>query len=294
MANPRLPHLSEVEQNLLYEKLNAYNKNRASYKEAGCYLIVLPRDGTPYCSLWFFTPLLERRPILFIEDIHPDIITSIRIVTTQLWYVNRCVLITEYNEKRMAHKGEDLISFGKYQGHFLYEVLRIDPGYINWIAFNFTARIPKQERFVKMAQAYNIIHSDRLLSKRMRARPVSRYLGKKGEKLDNITLKVIKVRLEDDPYKTRLVGTTPQFYVRQRVTAVDLSGNLVQITFSSTLPSSTSGQLPALVHAYQPGEILYIASARVTGSYESYGAQYTRLGYIKFKNDKGSIKSTAT
>lgn len=46
MANPRLPNITEAEQELLYEKLNVYNQGKASYKEAGCYLVVLPREGT--------------------------------------------------------------------------------------------------------------------------------------------------------------------------------------------------------------------------------------------------------
>ena len=37
MANPRLPNITEAEQELLYEKLNVYNQGKASYKEAGCY-----------------------------------------------------------------------------------------------------------------------------------------------------------------------------------------------------------------------------------------------------------------
>ena len=51
MANPRLPNITEAEQELLYEKLNVYNQGKASYKEAGCYLVVLPREGHPNYSL---------------------------------------------------------------------------------------------------------------------------------------------------------------------------------------------------------------------------------------------------
>ena len=101
MANPRLPNITEAEQELLYEKLNVYNQGKASYKEAGCYLVVLPREGHPNYSLWFYTPLLDRQCILFIEDLKPDIIQSLRIVTSELWYANRQILVTDYNEKRM-------------------------------------------------------------------------------------------------------------------------------------------------------------------------------------------------
>ena len=47
MANPKLPGISESEQALLYAKLNEYNRGRSSFKEAGVYLVVLPRPGKP-------------------------------------------------------------------------------------------------------------------------------------------------------------------------------------------------------------------------------------------------------
>ena len=47
---------------------------------------------------------------------------------------------------------------GKYRGHFLHEILKIDPAYLSWVAYKFTPKIPKQERFVKIAQAYHSIH----------------------------------------------------------------------------------------------------------------------------------------
>ena len=43
MANPIIPGIPQTEQDLLYSKLNAYNQGRASYKEVGAYLVVLPR-----------------------------------------------------------------------------------------------------------------------------------------------------------------------------------------------------------------------------------------------------------
>ena len=247
MANPRLPNITEAEQELLYEKLNVYNQGKASYKEAGCYLVVLPREGHPNYSLWFYTPLLDRQCILFIEDLKPDIIQSLRIVTSELWYANRQILVTDYNEKRMSTHGDDLIAFGKY----------------------------------KMAQAYNCVYLDKMLKKKYQPRPTSRFLGKKGDKLSNLTLKITKVRVEDDPYRTRVIGTTPVFFVRQRLTAIDASGNLVNLTFASGNPSHASGQLPSLEHAYRPGEVLHISSARIAATVESYGIQYTRLNYVK-------------
>ena len=73
MANPRLAGISENEEALLYAKLNEYNRGRASFKEVGVYLVVLPRPGKPNYSLWLYSPLLEKQSILYIHDLSPDI-----------------------------------------------------------------------------------------------------------------------------------------------------------------------------------------------------------------------------
>ena len=86
MANPRLPGISENEQALLYAKLNEYNRGRASFKEEGVYLVVLPRPGKPNYSLWLYSPLPEKQSILYIHDLSPDINESLRVarVSTML------------------------------------------------------------------------------------------------------------------------------------------------------------------------------------------------------------------
>ena len=86
MANPRLPGISENEEALLYAKLNEYNRGRASFKEAGVYLVVLPRPGKPNYSLWLYSPLPEKQSILYIHDLSPDINESLRIASTMFYY----------------------------------------------------------------------------------------------------------------------------------------------------------------------------------------------------------------
>ncbi|UVR93191.1 exodeoxyribonuclease X C-terminal domain-containing protein [Bacteroides thetaiotaomicron] len=281
MANPKLPGISESEQALLYAKLNEYNRGRASFKEAGVYLLVLPRPGKPNYSLWLYSPLPEKQSILYIHDLSPDINESLRIASTMFYYSRRCLILMDYNEKRMQSNGDDLIFFGKYRGHFLHEILKVDPAYLSWIAYKFTPKIPKQERFVKIAQAYHSVHLDVMLRKSKEVRRKSRYLGEVNEKLTDLKLKVMRVRLEDDPYKTRVYGTTPQFFVKQILTLNDASGNLVTMSIPSKTPSAVSCTLSGIEHEYRPGEIIYVASARVSRLFESYGSQYTRLSNVK-------------
>lgn len=253
MANPKLPGISESEQALLYAKLNEYNRGRASFKEAGVYLVVLPRPGKPNYSLWLYSPLPEKQSILYIHDLSPDINESLRIASTMFYYSRRCLILMDYNEKRMQSNGDDLIFFGKYRGHFLHEILKVDPAYLSWIAYKFTPKIPKQERFVKIAQAYHSVHLDVMLRKSKEVRRKSRYLGEVNEKLTDLKLKVMRVRLEDDPYKTRVYGTTPQFFVKQILTLNDASGNLVTMSIPSKTPSAVSCTLSGIEHEYRPG-----------------------------------------
>ena len=208
MANPILPGISEAEQELLYKKLNEYNQGRTSYKEAGAYLVVLPRPESPRYSLWVYSPLPERQSIFYVQDLSTDIHESLRAASSLCYYSPRCILLVEYNAKRMQSKGDDIISFGKYHGHFLHEIFRIDPAYVSWIAYKFTPRIPKQERFVQIAQVYHSVHLDIQKRQAHQKYSTSRFLGKEGDKVKELTLKVLRVRLEDDPYKTTVKGTT--------------------------------------------------------------------------------------
>lgn len=281
MANPRLPGIPENEQALLYGKLNEYNRGRASFKEAGVYLVALPRPGKPNYSLWLYSPLLEKQYILYIHDLSPDINESLRMASTMFYYSRRCLILVDYNEKRMQSNGDDLIFFGKYRGHFLHEILKVDPAYLSWIAYKFTPKIPKQERFVKIAQAYHSVHLDVMMRKSKERRTSSRYLGESGEKLTDLRLKVIRVRLEDDPYKTRVNGNTPQFFVKQVLTLTDASGNLVVMSVPSKNPSAVSCTLSGIEHEYRLGDIIYVASARVSRQYESYSSKYTRISHVK-------------
>ena len=280
MANPKLPGISESEQALLYAKLNEYNRGRASFKEAGVYLVVLPRPGKPNYSLWLYSPLPEKQSILYIHDLSPDINESLRIASTMFYYSRRCLILMDYNEKRMQSNGDDLIFFGKYRGHFLHEILRIDPAYLTWIAFKFQPRIPKQERFVQIAKIYHSVYLDIQRRKTYQTNG-GRFLGKEGERVENLTLTVLSVRLEDNPYKTQLKGTTPYFYVRQVLKLKDSVGNFVSIRMNARTASRKSCQLPAVEHAYQVGEIMEIASARIARTYMIGSSKYTRLTHVK-------------
>ena len=95
--------------------------------------------------------------------------------------------------------------------------------------------------------------------------------------MENLTLTVLSVRLEDNPYKTQLKGTTPYFYVRQVLKLKDF----ISIRLNARTASRKSCQLPAVEHAYQVGELMEIASARIARTYIIGSTKYTRLTHVK-------------
>ena len=182
-------------------------------------------------------------------------------------------------QKNAEQRGRHYLR-SKYHGHFLHEILRIDPAYLTWIAFKFQPRIPKQERFVQIAKIYHSVHLD-IQRRKTYQTTGGRFLGKEGEKVENLTLTVFSVRLEDNPYKTQLKGTTPYFYVRQVLKLKDSIGNFVSIRLNARTASRKSCQLPAVEHAYQVGELMEIASARIARTYIIGSTKYTRLTHVK-------------
>lgn len=281
MANPNIPGIPPSEQALLYSKLNEYNRGRTSYKEVGAYLVVMPRAGQPAYSLWIYSPLPERQSIFYICDLTADVHEALRTASTLCFYSPRPLLMVEYNAKRMQSKGDDLVFFGKYRGHFLHEVLRIDPAYLSWIAFKFQPQIPKQERFVQIARIYHSVYLD-VQRRKLRPKASGRYLGKEGERVENLTLMVQSVRVEDNPYKTQVRNGVRCFYVRQVLKLRDAAGNAVLMRINARTSSRESCQLPATEHAFRTGETLRVASARIAGTYMSGNVCHTRLSHVKF------------
>lgn len=105
--------------------------------------------------------------------------------------------------------------------------------------------------------------------------------------MENLTLTVLSVRLEDNPYKTQLKETTPYFYVRQVLKLKDSIGNFVSIRMNARTASRKSCRLPAVEHAYQVGEVIEIASARIARTYITGSTRYTRLTHVKLHDPAG-------
>lgn len=288
MIFPRLKDLSEQQESSIYDRLRSYNTGRQSFKVAGAYLIVTPYETSPTYSLWIYSPDIKGRSFFFITQLSPSFTDSLRTVSGLFYYSKRPIYVMDYHPKQLHRSGEDLISFGKYRGYYLSEILQIDPNYVGWIAHKYEARTEAQLRFVRIAALYDSVSMDRFkvhvkaLDKQSASPP------KKGSRLTNVFLKVTNIRLEDDPYRTRYVNGRNFFYVNQNVLLSDANGHKLLWLRRTKSPSLQSGMLPASERAFHIGEVLHILSASVSDVFKKNEIEYMKINRVKLSDLKPS------
>ena len=274
-----MDNISGYIEQFVLDKLNTFNEGRNTDK--GVYFILLPNEKTAYYTLWFYNPAAEFHPNVFLSTLDVNAINSVEkaMKTTANSFAR---LTVKMRLESISHNADDIISFGKYHGYHLFEVAAIDPKYVTWIANKYEARVQSERRFKELAATYSWVYQD-LNTSRTHKVPVSRFIGTIDEKLNDLHLSVRRVKVEDNPYKTRSVRGTTHFYVDQKIVASDESGNLFFFTIRASDRSLESGKLSNADHAYQAGEIMHIRSAKVIKHYTSRNIRYTKLGYIKTK-----------
>lgn len=272
-----MDNISGYIEQFVLDKLNTFNEGRNTDK--GVYFILLPNEKTAYYTLWFYNPAAEFHPNVFLSTLDVNAINSVEkaMKTTANSFAR---LTIKMRLESISHNADDIVSFGKYRSYHLFEVAAIDPKYVTWIANKYEARVQSERRFKELAATYSWVYQD-LNTSRMHKVPVSRFIGTIDEKLNDLHLSVRRVKVEDNPYKTRSVRGTTHFYVDQKIVASDESGNLFFFTIRASDRSLESGKLSNADHAYQAGEIMHIRSAKVIKHYTSRNIRYTKLGYIK-------------
>ena len=274
-----MSNISDYIEQFVLDKLNMFNEGRNEDK--GVYYILLLNEKTAYYTLWFYNPAAEYHPNIFLSTLDVNAINSVGKAMKAV--ANSFVKLTvKIRIESISHNADDMISFGKYRGYHLFEVALIDPKYVTWIANKYEAHVQSERRFKELAATYSWVYQD-LNTSRIHKMPVSRFVGTIDEKLTDLHLTIRQIKIEDNPYKTRVIRGTTHFYVDQKVIAADDSENLFFFTIRATDRSLESGKLSNSDHAYQVGEKLYIRSAKVIKHYASRNIRYTKLGYVKFK-----------
>ena len=270
--------ITEEIRKVVIERLTTFNQGKNPNE--GRYYILLPQPHTVYYTLWFYNPEAIYHSFVCLSHLELNIIGSlnkaIRMIANSFLPLG---IIREIDSP--IGNGDDILTFGKYNGCHLQEVYTIDPRYVLWIANKYEPHVKSEFRFKELACTYSKAYLDLQTRKKDKASH-SHFVGQVGDKLENMNLMVRKVRIEDNAYKTKIVNGVGHFYVDQLITATDKAGNLFLFSIKAKDRSLMSGVLPPSAHAYQKGETIAIASAKILKHIEIYNIKYTKLGYIKF------------
>lgn len=268
--NQMLYQLSDETKERLRELIGSFNRNRN--KEGGVYAISLATEFRPYYALWriFAGP----EPPLFIRTMATTLDDALNRAMYLLQNCNVALTLVE-NSYFEPYYGlaDDIMPFGMYKGKRLAEVYYQAPMYVLWLANQFAPETKKYDRLIALAKAYSFVHFELTVQKRT-IPSVSHFVGSKGDKLYQLELVVLNVRLQVDTYK-------PDFYVDQNVLAADRDGNRFTFFIKAVGRSLTPKVLHCRSRKIERHQPLILISARVLGHYESHGVRYTRLGYVR-------------
>lgn len=260
------PRLAET----VIARIGEFNRGRTIVN--GCYAISVATAYRPYYAFWRFFPNVEIP--LFIRTLA---VTFDMAAERAFSLLQNCNVKLEVFDNRVFEcyygQSEDFVPFGKYRGKRLAEVYYIDPSYVLWLANKFVPSLKRYEPLVVLAKEFARVHFELTVQKR-RVSSVSHNVGQVGERLKELFLTVLNVRLQVDIYK-------PDFYVDQYILAADRDGNRFTFFLKAGGRSLSPNVLSCHTRKVIAHEMLHLASAKVISHYESRGVRYTRLGYVK-------------
>lgn len=273
VGNINLYQITDAMAERVFQKIDRFNKGRR--EDMGFYAISVSTPYRSYYALWRVFPDNSYLP-LFVQSLA---VTFDDAAERAFLYLQNCNVMLKVKDNTFFEPyygiSDDIVAFGKYRGKRLAEVYYIDPNYVLWLAHKFEARTPRDKRLATWAKAFATVHYETVIRKHQLPAG-SRFIGRPGEKLADLRLEVIGVRLQLDAYK--VAG----YYVDQSVLAADADGNRYTFIIKAAAASLSPDVLSCYSKKIIPRENLYVASAKVLSHYESRGVKYTRIGYLKF------------
>jgi hypothetical protein len=273
-SNVTLYQITNVMAEKVFQKIENFNKGRR--EDTGYYALSVSTAYRSYYALWRVFPENTYSP-LFIQTLA---VTFDDAADRAFQYLQNCNIVLKVKDNSFfeAYYGitDDVVSFGKYRGKRLSEVYYIDPNYVLWLAHKFEARNSRDSRLAVLAKGFARVHYETVIKKH-HLPAGSRFIAQPGEKLADLHLEVLGVRLQLDAYKVK------GYYVDQSVLAADADGNRFAFMIKAAAPSMSPDLLSPYSKKITPKDTLYIKSAKVLSHYESRGIKCTRIGYLKFK-----------
>lgn len=268
-----LYNVNEAIAGKVFSRLENFNLGR--HVDSGYYAISVVTPHRSSYALWRIFSAGTLSVPLFIKNLAMNYDDAAQ---RAIEYLQNCnvalhVLDNTYFEPYYGFS-DDLVSFGKYQEKRLSEIYYIDPNYVLWLANKFEPRTRKNERLVELAKGFRTVYFETVISKRQLP-AVSKFIGKVGEKLTDLHLTVLSVRLQVDTYKS-------DYFVDQNILATDMDGNRFSFIVKAAARSLSPDMLSCYSRKITPKDQLHLLSAKILSHYEGKGIRYNRIGYVKF------------
>lgn len=272
----RKAQISEDIRRTMSEQIQAFNQGKSL--EKGLFYMQMPMEEKLYYSLWFLNPEATHFPCVFLYNLELNALGSLS-KALQLIRHSSCPLKLLEDQELPSHTSYDIFTFGKYRGRHLSDIFIIDPRYLSWVADKFEAHVRNEFTFKELAQSYNKAYINLQSGYRGNTSGKS-FFGTPGDKIKALTLKIIKVRIDDDPYRTIIEQGVENFFVDQQITAKGPEGHLFLFTIKAKRKSLASRTLPPGTRTFQVGEEVKIQSAKVLKHLDFKQSKYTKIGYI--------------
>ncbi len=261
----------EVARNVL-SHLEEFNRGRR--EDTGFYAVSTATEHRTCYALWRIFPQDVSNPIyiknlaITFEDAVCRAMECLKNCNVRLQIVDNSYFEPYYS------LSDDIMPFGKYRGKRMSEIYCIDPFYVLWLANKFEIRNRKEERIVVLARGFRYVYLETVVAKKQFP-AISRYVGKVGEKLKDMHLTVLSIRLQVDSYRK-------DYFVDQNVLAVDTDGNRFRFMVKAAAASLSPEVLSCYSRKINVKEHLHLSEAKVLSHYENKGVRYTRLGFVRF------------
>ena len=223
-----LYQITNVMAERVFQKIDNFNKGRR--EDAGYYAISVSTPYRSYYALWRIFPDNIYSP-LFIQSLA---VTFNDAAERAFQYLQNCNVLLKVKDNTFFEPyygiSEDIVAFGKYRGKRLAEVYYIDPNYVLWLAHKFEARNPRDKKLAMLAKAFATVHYETVIRKH-HLPAGSRFIGQPGEKLSDLRLEVLGIRLQLDIYKT--TGYYVDQSVRFEIKNINFSSDINKIVKES-------------------------------------------------------------
>lgn len=238
------------------DKIDEFNKDRS--EEYARYEIIVSGKKGVFFTLWRYSckASVYANPYIFVKNLSTDLDKAVFEAIKFIENSNvKLILIDEETFNKRANIPAEILEFGKYKGESINDIYLKDPKYILWLSDNNYTNTAKGLKRQEMLDAFKSLYFE-TLAEENRKNGSSVYIGSKGDKLENIKLKVYKRKFYDYEYP----------YTDLYAKDADENRYIFKEPFTIL-----------------EGEEVEILKCKVKDHVEILGLKYTRLFYCKYK-----------